>query len=174
MAFQSTVDLAQGFGVIGELFDDGPHRAQPFTLVSGDAANNVIGRAFTVTSEGVAAAGGANPFAGILVNPKSYASFGSGSGTLAPTLTLANQTVGELLSEGSIIVTLGASADVGDLVYFTNATGVLTTTAPGAAAPALSTLIKGAYVDRFDLTSGLAVITLSPNSRAGEPAPPTP
>ena len=168
MAFQSAVSLKQGFGVIGELFDNGPHRAQSFTIVSGDAANNVIGRAFTVTSQGLAAAGGANPFAGILVNPKSYSSFGTvAGGTLAPTLTLANNVQGELLSEGSIVVTLGAAADVGDLVYFTNATGILTTTAPGAAAPALSTLIKGAYVDRFDLTSGLAVITLSSTSRSG-------
>jgi hypothetical protein len=169
MAFQSAVSLQQGFGVIGELFDSGPSRAQPFTIVSGSAANNVFGRAFTVTSQGVAAAGGTNPFAGILVNPKGQASYGtSAGGPLAPTLTLANNTEAELLSEGSVIVTLGAAADVGDLVYYTNATGILTTTAPGADAPALSTLIKGAYVDRFDLTSGLAVITLSPNSRSGE------
>lgn len=168
MAFQSTVSLKQGFGVIGELFDNGPHRAQSFTLVSGNAANNVIGRAFTVTSQGVAAAGGTNSFAGILVNPKSYASFGTAAGgPLAPTLTLANNVQGELLSEGAIIVTLGAAATVGDLVYYTNATGILTTTDPGAVAPVLSTLIKGAYVDRFDLTSGLAVITLSSTSRAG-------
>jgi uncharacterized membrane protein YebE (DUF533 family) len=170
MAFQSAVELQQGFGVIGELMDSSPVRSQSFTIVSGSAANNVFGRAFTVTSQGEAAAGGTNPFAGILANPKSHASYGTvAGGTLAATLTLANETQAELVSEGSLIVTLGAAADVGDLVYYTNATGILTTTAPGAAAPASSTLIKGAYVDRFDLTTGLAVITLSPNSRSGEP-----
>jgi hypothetical protein len=55
-------------------------------------------------------------------------------------------------------------------VYYTDATGVLTTTAPGAAAPANSTLIKGAYVDRFTVTAaGLAVITLAGSPRSGEP-----
>lgn len=168
MSFQSAVSLQQGFGVIGELFDNGPHRAQSFTIVSGSAANNVFGRAFTVTSQGVAAAGGTNPFAGILANPKTQASSGTAAGgSLAPTLVLPNQAQAELVSEGAIIVTLGAAAEIGDLVYWTNATGILTTTAPGAAAPASSTLIKGAYVDRYDITTGLAVITLSPNSRSG-------
>jgi hypothetical protein len=75
---------------------------------------------------------------------------------------------------GSVVVVLPADAAIGDLVYFTDATGVLTTTAPGAAAPANSTLIEGAYVDRFTVGAvggvRLGVITLSPNSRAGAPA----
>lgn len=172
MPFQSAVDLNQGFGVPGELFDDGPHRSQPFVLDSADAANNVFGRAFTVVSEGVAEAGGADAvFAGILVNPKAHASFGTAvGGPLAPTLVLANDVPCELLSEGSVVVTLGAGAAIGDLVYYTDATGVLTTTAPGAAAPANSTLIKGAYVDRFTVSgAGLAVITLAGSPRSGEP-----
>ena len=46
-------------------------------------------------------------------------------------------------------------------------TGVLATTAPGVAAPANSTLIRGAYVDFFTVSgAGLAVITLSSNARA--------
>lgn len=168
MAFQSAVALNQGFGVIGELFDDSPLRAQPYTIVSGDAANNVFGRAFTVTDQGVAAAGGTNPFAGILANPKTQSTAGTAAGgALAPTLTIPNNSIAELVSEGSIIVTFGTVANVGDLVYYTNATGILRRTAPGSAAPASSTLILGAYVDRFDITSGLAVITLSSTARSG-------
>lgn len=170
MGFQSTVSLEQGFGVVGEVFDNGPHRAQPFIIISDDAADNVFGRAFTVTAEGKAEAGkdGTQVFAGILINPKEESSNGTvAGGTLAPTLTIPNNTVGSLLSEGSIIVQLPASANIGDAVYFNDATGVLVTTAPGASAPASSTLIKGAYVDRFTRTgAGLAVITLAPNSRA--------
>jgi hypothetical protein len=172
MSFQTTVKAQQGFGVVGEIFDDGPRRAQPFILRSDDAALNVFGRAFTVIAEGVAEAGkdGAQVFAGILISPKEHALIGNG---LAPSLTLPNETVASLCSEGSIVVALPATANIGDLVYYTDATGSLTTTAPGAAAPASSTLIEGAYVDRFTPTAvegyTLAVITLSPNSRAGAP-----
>lgn len=174
MGFQSTVSLEQGFGVAGEVFDNGPFRSQPFIIVSDDAADNVFGRAFTITAEGKAEAGkdGTQVFGGILINPKEHASVGTvAGGPLAPTLTLPNNTVGELLSEGSVIVSLPATANIGDLVYFTNATGALTTTAPGAAAPGASTLIEGAYVDRFTRTgAGLAVITLAGSPRSGAPA----
>ena len=173
MSFQSTVSAQQGFGVVGDIFDDGPLRAQPFTLRTVSAANNVFGRAFTIVSEGIASAGqpGSQVFAGILVSPKEHALVGNG---LAPSLTLPNETVATLLSVGSFVAALPANANIGDVVYFTNATGVLTTTAPGAAAPANSTLIRGAYVDRFTPTAvagyTLAVVTLTPISRASAPA----
>lgn len=177
MGFQSTVSAKQGFGVVGDVFDNGPARIQPFTLRSDDAAYNVFGRAFTVLAEGVAEAGkdGAQVFAGILVNSKEHASVGTVvGGPLAPTLVLPNETIASLLSEGSVVVALGANAAIGDLVYFADATGILATTAPGAAAPASHTLIPGAYVDRFTATAvagyTLAVITLPPSSRGGEPA----
>lgn len=173
MSFQSTVSAQQGFGIVGERFDDGPTRAQPWTLRSGSAANNVFGRAFTAVSEGVASAGqpGTQVFAGILIDPKEHALPGS---SVSPSLTLPNETIASLAFEGSFIVALPATAAIGDLVYFTNATGILTTTAPGAAAPALSTRIPGAFVDRFVPTAvagyTLAVITIPPSSRGGVPA----
>jgi hypothetical protein len=168
MAFQSTIQTAMGAGLPGELFDDGPRRAQPFTLRSDSAADNVFGRAFTVLSEGVAEAGkdGSQVFAGILINPKAAPLYGVSGDPYGASLTVPNEYIGELLSEGSIWVTLPAAANIGDAVYFTDATGVITTTAPGAAAPANSTLIKGAFVDRFTVTAaGLAVITLTNASR---------
>lgn len=129
MGFQSTVSLKQGFGVVGELMLDGPVRAAPYTLVSADASYNVVGRAFTVTSEGVAAAGGTGDFAGILVNPKHYASYGTtAGGTLAPTLTLANNALGECLTMGEIIVALPGAAAIGDKVTYNTTTGVLGST----------------------------------------------
>lgn len=128
MGFQSTVSLKQGFGVVGELMLDGPVRAAPCTLESADAAYNVVGRAFTVKSEGVAAAGGTGEFAGILVNPKHYASYGTAAGTLAPTLTLANNALGECLNMGEIIVALPGAAAIGDKVTYNTTTGVLGST----------------------------------------------
>lgn len=170
MAFQSTVSANQGFGIVGEVFDSSNARIQPWTLRSDSAADNVFGRAFTVLSEGVAEAGkdGSQVFAGILVNPKEHALTGSG---LSPSLTLPNETQASLLSEGSVVVTLAATANIGDCVTYENATGIIKTQAPGATITANHTQIIGAYVDRVTpnpLVSGatLAVITLSPNSRA--------
>jgi len=125
MAFQSTVSANQAYGVPGELAFEGPLRAQPYTLVSVDAAYNVFGRAFTVTSEGVAAAGGVGVFAGILVNPKASVSYGTTSGPLAPANSLANNMIGELATMGEFFVTLPASANIGDRVYYDNTTGIL-------------------------------------------------
>lgn len=191
--FQQTVSAQIGFGVVGELFLEGPLRAQPARLQSEDAADNVVGRAFTVVSGGtgswgpngdannpaplVAAAGGDGAFAGILGNPKVYASQGTVvGGTLAPTLTLPNGTMGELVQEtAGIIVTLPAAADVGDSVYFAEADGTLLTTAPGAPAPADSQGPIGT-VERYDSTgAGLAVISLGragPQGPQGEPGEP--
>ena len=118
MAFQSSVNTDLGFGVIGEQFLAGDVRATPATIVSGSAANNVVGRAFTVSNGGdssgdciTAAAGGTGIFAGILANPKSYASVGTTAGTLVPTLALPNYTNGELVNStpGHIVTLAGAA-----------------------------------------------------------------
>lgn len=178
MAFQSSVSAQMGFGVVGELAVEGPLVAQPARIVSGDAANNVVGRAFTVTSGGtgswdgtsadagdpaplIAAAGGTNPFAGILANPKVYPGLGTqAGGTLAPTLTLPNNQMAELILEHpGVIVTLAAAA-VGDVVYFANATGILATTAPGAAAPANHQGPIGRVERYSNAGAGLAVISV--------------
>lgn len=172
MAFQTAVQLAQGFGVPGDLYTDGPHRAEPYILISSDAALNIIGAtAFTVSSEGVAAAGGTNPFAGILVNSKVYATSGTVSGALSPTLTLPNNTQAEILSMGSIVVTLPGAAAIGDLVIYDTTTGVLSTIAPGADLPSGKAFAQ-ALVDYFTVAgAGSAVITLSPALVIPQPAP---
>lgn len=134
MGFQSTVDINQGFGVIGELFLDGPVRAQPLTIDSADAANNVIGRYFTIDAENdnKARAGGTGAIAGILANPKVYASYGTSvGGPLAPTLTLPNEVEAEFVTMGSVIVTLPEAAVIGDLVTYHTTTGVLATVSDG-------------------------------------------
>ena len=165
MGFQTAVFLQQGFGVPGELFTDGPYRAESFTLVSASAAYNIIGATCcTVTSQGVAQAGsgGTLGFAGFLVDPKDIALFGTSGIPLNPTLTVPNNTQVECLTMGSIIVTLPAAAAIGDLVVYDNTTGALTTIAPGAALPVGKTFAN-AVVDYFTVTAaGLAVITVSP------------
>ena len=180
MTFQSTVSNNIGFGVVGETFLDGPLRAQPGRLDSTDAANNVIGRAFTVKDDATASfetsddpqpldvqAGGTGRFAGILCNPKVYPLAGTvAGGTLASSLVLPNNMMVELMQEcAGLIVTLGAGTAIGNWVYFTNATGVITTAAPGLDnAPANSTRVPGGHVVRYEsAAAGLAVISFNDN-----------
>jgi len=131
MGFQSTVSLAQGFGVPGEQFTDGPTRAESYTINSASAAYNIIGAtACSVTSQGFCAAGKTSaslPFAGILVDPKDQALFGTSGAPLAPTLTVPNYAAVECATMGSFVVTLPAAAAIGDTVIFDNTTGALST-----------------------------------------------
>lgn len=180
MAFQQPpIQNNIGFGVPGELYLEGPLRGQPGVLNTTDPTNNVIGRAFTLRDDGTASfdtsadpqpmemqAGGTGVFAGILANPKVYSSLGTqAGGTLASTLTLPNGTIAEFVTQtAGLIVQLPAAAAEGDWVYFTNATGVLTTTAPGASAPANSTRVPGGRVVYFETAAaGLAVISFDAN-----------
>jgi len=129
MGFQSTVRNDQAGGIIGELAYSGPLRASTAILNSTDADNNVVGRAFSFASGGLESYAGADEasstFAGILANPKTYALQGTDAGTLTPTLILPNNTQAEFVSMGEIWVNLGAAADVGALVEFEMATGIL-------------------------------------------------
>jgi len=167
--FQSAVFPQQGFGVPGELYANTPKRSKSFILNSASAAYNVFGRAFSITSQGIAAAGnttGALVYAGILVNPKASASFGDTTSPLNPSLTLPNYSQGELLTMGTIVVTLPAAAAIGDIVIFDNTTGALSTIAPGVALP-VGKSYAYANVDYYTVSAaGLAVITLTPPSSA--------
>ncbi len=167
MGFQPTVFANTGFGVVGSVFDNSPIRAQPFILDSDDADNNVFGRAFTTltSAQGIARAGNpddAGVFVGILFNPKASTTSGTvADGSLAPTLTLPNNSNVELITMGQIIVTLPVPVNVGDLVIYDKDTGILTTIAPGDALPT-DNYFAFATVTRFDADSGLAVIELTP------------
>lgn len=142
MVFQSAVNIYSAFGIVGELFFDGPVRAAPYNLVSTPQVNRV-GRAFTITSganpdtvagaplAGTARAGGTGVFAGILANPKVYALLGTtAAGSLAPTLDLPDNTIGELVMMGEMVVDLPGPANVGDLVTYDTTTGELNSIAP--------------------------------------------
>src|SRR5689334_20771637 len=112
-SFQSTVNIWSAAGVVGEMAFDGPTRVAPYNLYSAGTPN-LVGNAFTVSSggnpepsgnsalAGTAAVGGTGVFAGILVNPKDYASYGTTgvNGPLAPTLVLPDYSVGFLATMG--------------------------------------------------------------------------
>lgn len=161
---QSQVYLNQGTGVYGELYDNSPNRVRSLILRSASASYNVFGRAFTWVSgqEGVAQAGGTGVFAGYLINPKQHASYGTtAGGPLAPTLTLPNEAVADILNMGCIFVLLPAPAAIGDLVIYNTTTGVLATIAPGAVVP-VGSAYGYAVVDQFPVSSaGLGIIRVT-------------
>lgn len=149
--FQSTVNIEQAFGYVGELFDDSPRIAAPFALNSGDATDNVVGRAFTLATasptdgsgSGYAQAGGTGVFVGILMNPKVYAAVGTSGDPLAASLALPNYTIGEFLTMGTINIAVPAACNVGDHVLFSQTDGTLTTQSPttvGTATQSTTTL----------------------------------
>lgn len=166
MAFQSVVRQFPADGIVGDFALDGPIRSQSVLLRTTDPTNNVIGRAVTMVAatDGVAVAGGTGVFAGILTNSKIYASLGGATGPLSPTLTLPNELPAQATTTAvGVFVILTTTANIGDQVYFVQATGVLGAVAPGAAAPAGGTLIAGATVIRRNITTAnsLALIQLT-------------
>lgn len=167
MGFQSSVFINQGFGVPGEQYSDSPWRAQSFTIDSASAAYNIIGATMcSVTSQGFCAAGnsgGTAAFAGLLVDPKDIALFGTGGVPLAPTLTVPNFTLVECATMGSFVVTLPGAAAIGDYVVYDNTTGAISTVAAGSSTPGSGKSWGNAIVDYYTVAgAGLAVITMNP------------
>lgn len=185
--FQSAVNAQIAFGVVGELAYEGPLRAQPGILDSANAANNVIGRAFSIKagatgswaagSAGAAdpkpiamEAGGNGPFGGILANPKVYTTAGGATGSLSPSMTLPNDTVAEFVTETpGIVVEFPATTNPGDWVYYLVADGTLVTTAPGAAQPAGSVGPIGAVARFVAVGANIGVLELHSDSTRAEP-----
>ena len=124
--FQQAVNIYNPIGFPGDLAFDGPMRAAPFNLVS-TPNPNVIGYAFTQTGyanpdpvynvpnastlaspvAGTARAGGAGVVAGILVNSKEQALYGTSAlNPLGPSISLPDNTIGSLLTMGYVFVNL--------------------------------------------------------------------
>jgi hypothetical protein len=168
MAFPATIRTTQASGYPGDLALQFPPVAQPGVLNSADAANNVIGRAFTHTgTEGEVRAGGAGAFAGILANKAEYASYGTtAGGPLAPATTLPNGAIGDfILEHPGVFVTLSTAFAVGVYVTYNTTTGALGSVASGVDVPAGFAILPGAFVKRFASASpGLAIISLGTNT----------
>jgi hypothetical protein len=131
---------------------------------TGSTGTYGVDTAQTVSSTNTFASAAQGPgtvFAGILANPKDYASIGDSSGTLDPVTTIPDNSFGELLISGTIVVSLPGPFNIGDLVQWNNTTGALSTVAPGASATSGNTLIPNAYVFGYSsIGNGLAAIHL--------------
>lgn len=166
MAFQTSLNQTYAFGVIGELFQDGPQRVAS-RVMNSSGTPNVVGYAYTrsnttdICTVGGTITNGSTVFGGILVMPKAYASYGTTAGTLAPTLTLPDNAQGEFLEMGTIVVALTTACNIGDQVIYATATGALGAVAPGAAAGAGNAFVPGAVVRSYNTAPGIAAIRLT-------------
>jgi len=163
MPFQTTViNRFQPNGVVGELAFEGPSRSLSYTLNTATEINNSIGRAFTTSEEGIAAAGGTDLFAGILVDPKSYAYAGLIETNPSGETYALNGSNVSLLEMGMIYVKLPAAAAIGDYVVYATATGVLSTVVDPLVPGAGNVLVPNAVVYGFTVAeAGLACIKLT-------------
>lgn len=131
--FQQNVRYDFAFGQPGEIKYDGPKRFNSGSINSASAAYNIVGAtAYTQPAAGGAfVAGGTGNFAGILANPKVYASIGTTAlGPLGPTLTLPNQVQAEFAMMAELVVSVPAACNIGDLLTYSTTTGALATVAP--------------------------------------------
>jgi len=154
MSFQTQVRTEMAGGIVGELYNNEPTRVKTMTIDSGGTANT-IGNAYTHSSDTLAVVGGTNAFAGILINPKAQSAAG-----LDATLAVEDGASGELLTMGTIVVnvTVFESGDIGDGVFYVNATGAL---GAGTASTG-QTQIANAVISHKSISGiGLAVITLT-------------
>lgn len=141
-SFQSTINIYNAPGVVGDLAFTGPVRSKPYNLYSAGTPN-IVGYAFTISNganpnpttaspnAGTATVGGAGQFAGILINSKEYTKFANASGDpLAPTLTLPDYSIGELVTMGEFWVNVDNQPSIGDLFTYDTADGSLSTIVP--------------------------------------------
>lgn len=178
MTLQSSVNIYNALGIPGDLAFSGPIRSQPANINSSAAEPNVIGFAYTITSQSnpdavadapnalTAQVGGTGVFAGILINSKEYASFGTTSGPLNPTLNLPDNTLGELLFMGEVYVEIPGPANIGDQVYYDTTTGALGSQAAviaGTATQSTTTLtVAGGVTGNIGLGTELLVAGAEP------------
>lgn len=168
MVQKAVVNSALGTGVVGEFYSNQPQRTRGQIINSATESLNVIGSVLTKVADsddqsGVAASG---VFAGILCSPKSLVRQGLDAQT-----TIANGTQVEVAMQGYLIVNLPAAADIGDFVYFSDTTGVLSTAAPGATAPVGTSRVPGGTVQIKNVTdAGQGIIYLDSAGDTTEPA----
>lgn len=172
--FQRTVGADMAWGIPGELALGFPPdvRAEPITLKTAfdndgtkptpygravtKADNASLGYAAVQGSAVVAEIGGTGPYIGLLCNPKADVAY---AGLASTTVGLEQGANLEVMSEcHGMWALLTTSANIGDGVAYA-ADGQLAA-APKQVAPASHTLIPGARVVRFDVTTGLAMVSL--------------
>lgn len=143
---QTTVNVAQAFGLVGEMYDTTPRRVDAYEVAGSGA---VMGGIAGFHNGKVGQFGGAVPgsttgekfstFAGIFVRPHEMVNYGDAGNPLAASVAIAEGVTAQVCSMGRVVInyTLTANSEAnainlalaaGTKIYVT-AAGVLTTTA---------------------------------------------
>jgi hypothetical protein len=96
------------------------------------------------------ASGAITTFGGILANPKQYASYGTSSGTLTPTLNIDDNSQVDILEMGIIVVASATACSIGDALVYDIITGEISTIVPGATPGANKRAVPNGVVFRYN------------------------
>jgi len=137
MAYQSAISsFFTAPAVPGEIIFNGPAPLVESRIInSSEATPNIFGYVLTEVSSGdvqlgaVARTGGTGVIAGILVQPKAAATFGTAAGgPLAATLELPDNATSQVLKQGRVAVVLPNASNIGDAVTYNTTTGAIADT----------------------------------------------
>lgn len=141
MAFQTTSNFFTAPAVPGEIIFNGPAPRVEARIIYSNGTANTFGYVFTESTAGdvqldaTATVGGTGVFAGILVSPKSAATFGTtAGGPLASSLDLPDYAMGSVCKFGSVAVALPNASRIGDVVTYNTTTGAIADTFAATAA----------------------------------------
>jgi phosphotransferase system HPr-like phosphotransfer protein len=133
---QTTVNVAQAFGIPGEMYDLTPRRVDAFEV----AADATMGGLAGFHNGKVGPFNGAVPgsttgekfstLAGIFVRPHEMVNYGADGEALKASLTIKAGVTAQVCSMGRVIVKMTLATKEGDSVYVT-AAGAYTDTASG-------------------------------------------
>lgn len=130
---------------------------------SGGLGTYTVSVSQTFGSGAITGAGGPlTVMAGILVNPKAYALFGSAGSPIDPSLVLPAYTQGEFCTMGTVVAALATAGKIGDVIVYDVVTGALSAVAPGAAYGNRLTAVPNCVLYRYPTTAaGLVAVRLT-------------
>jgi hypothetical protein len=132
---------------------------------AGGTGTYTVDTSQTAASTTIAGSGGTpRVIAGLMVNPKGAQLSGtSAGGTLAPTLVIPDNSLADFCQMGDIVVSGGATCNIGDTLTYNVNTGAVSSVAPGGTLPSTYALIPNGVVYRYPITSapGLTVARLT-------------
>ncbi|QKN82073.1 structural cement protein Gp24 [Scandinavium goeteborgense] len=163
MTFQTSVADDMAWGIPGEQALAGDVRAEPVqlkTVFNGTPGTRAPFGAVALTQadgeNGVVSIGGDGVFIGILSSPKQWVAY-SALGGNAPGIEAGAQLEATSQTPG-MWMELTTSAGVGDAIAYKD-DGTLVA-APASTAPDEATLIPGSRVVRFNINTGVAMVSL--------------
>lgn len=146
MTLQKQVFRKQAIGVRGEFYDASPARAKTY-LIEENENTAQVGCVFTFASEKSVKCGGDGDFAGICINPKSYANGEVKAGMVA-----------EICSMGRVLVEVKQDVEAGMLGVYEVATGEVAGKKAGEATPSGYADIPNSTFEIFDAKAGSTAV----------------